>query len=366
MRYRGESLVRLDTLIGALGPGPWALGDVEGEGWTRAQIRAAIAGGRLIRPRRGVLAAGATAAPAAAARSVEGRRAAGLSRAGRSASDLVAVTAALRTTTARAAASFQSAAGVHDQWTPRDSPHAHLTAPGLPDALVNGVRIHGSRLPPELVTVVDGIPVTTIARTAVDLARGTTFAEALEALDGGARLICTRTFAVTKRALRDPRQRAMWAPPARDLLAVAYDSVRTWPGTVVVREALEHVDPGSESPLESRSRAAMLEAELPIPEVGYRVLGASGEVYYADFAWPGLRVLGEADGIGKYGDDPAEVRRRLRAERRRQRDLEDAGWIVVRWDSSESPATVIARLKRVLHEAAQRGPSSPSNRSNGR
>jgi hypothetical protein len=258
------------------------------------------------------------------------------------------------TTTARAAASHQSAAAVHGQWTPRDSTYAHITAPGLPDDLVHGVRVHGSRLPTELVTEVDGIPVTTIARTAVDLARGRTFPEALVALDGGARLICTRTFAVTERALRDQRQRDLRSPGARELLSAAYDSVRTWPGTVVVRQALEHVDPGSESPFESRSRGWILGVGLTSPAVGYRVVGASGAVYYADLAWPGLRVLGEADGIGKYGEDPAGVRRRLRAERRRQRDLEDAGWTVVRWDSSESPATVIARIRRALQVAAPR------------
>jgi hypothetical protein len=357
VRHRGDSLIRLDGLVGALGPGPWSLGDVEREGWTRGQIRAAVTAGRLTRPRRGVLAA-AVSSPADVVGDVGVRTGANLRRSAVSDFDLAAVTAALMTTTARAAASHQSAARVHGQWAPRDSPHAHLTAPGQPDALVDGVRVHGSRLPPELVTVVGRIAVTTIARTAVDLARGRTFPEALVALDGGARLICTRTFAVTERALRGQRQRALWAPVAGDLLAVAYDSVRTWPGTVVVREALEHVDPGSESPFESRSRGWILDAGLPSPAVAYRVAGASGAVYFADLAWPELRVLGEADGIGKYGEESAEVRRRLRAERRRQRDLEDAGWTVVRWDSTESPTTVTARIQRALR--------SPSNRSNGR
>jgi hypothetical protein len=65
-------------------------------------------------------------------------------------------------------------------------------------------------------------------------------------------------------------------------------------------------------------------------------------------AWPERRVLGEADGTGKYGRDEATIRTRLRAERERQRDLEDAGWTVVRWDSRETAKRVTARLARAL------------------
>ena len=59
-------------------------------------------------------------------------------------------------------------------------------------------------------------------------------------------------------------------------------------------------------------------------------------------------MLGEADGIGKYGADDAGVARALRAERLRQRDLEDAGWTVVRWDSAEHPRSVLRRLRVAL------------------
>ena len=76
--------------------------------------------------------------------------------------------------------------------------------------------------------------------------------------------------------------------------------------------------------------------------------GSSGARYVADFAWPERRVLGEADGSGKYGDHAEGVTAALRRERRRQRDLEDAGWTFVRWDSTEGRREVCARLGRVL------------------
>jgi len=92
----------------------------------------------------------------------------------------------------------------------------------------------------------------------------------------------------------------------------------------------------------------MAESHLPRPEVAFPVQGASGRWYYADFAWPDRGILGEADGLAKYGQDPDVVRHRLRAERARQRDLEAAGWTVVRWDSAEHPRSVVARLRAAL------------------
>ena len=92
----------------------------------------------------------------------------------------------------------------------------------------------------------------------------------------------------------------------------------------------------------------MVEARIPAPCVAFWVRGASGTWYVADFAWPERMLLGEADGTGKYGRGDREVTDSLRQERRRQRDIEDAGWTFVRWDSTERPATVVARLRHAL------------------
>ena len=211
------------------------------------------------------------------------------------------------------------------------------------------MRIHRSRLPETLVTSRFGLPVTTVARTAVDIARAHRLPEALVALDGAARLIAIEECGLSARELREPERRADATAHAVDRLRTAYDSVRRWPGSVVVRDGVELLDLGSESPFESRSRGWILLAGLPTPVVGYEMRGRSGRRYFADFAWPQQRVLGEADGTGKYGGTGREVTDSVRAERLRQRDLEDAGWTVVRWDSTEQRHTVIDRLVRALH-----------------
>lgn len=100
------------------------------------------------------------------------------------------------------------------------------------------------------------------------------------------------------------------------------------------------------------TRACFLPAGLPRPEVGYPVLGADGRRYWADLAWPDLRVLGEADGYGKYADIAAR-----HAEKDRQEALERAGWRVVRWTWSEldrTPHLVTARVAAALERARDR------------
>lgn len=310
----------------ALGEGPWTVDAVRDLGWTDSQVRRAIEAGRLARPHRGVL-----AQPAHADGS------------------LARVRAAVLVAGSTAVVSHESAARVHGLWLPTGtSGTVHLTVPGSADRTDHGMRLHGSRLGPEHVTRVDGIRVTSVARTAVDVARRFELPEAMMVVDSAAREIIRALSGVDLAVLRSTDQRpGLTALATRELL-VALGSEWTWPGTVVARGAISLVEPASESPLESRSRGWMVQAKLPSPCIAYAVQGASGTWYVADFAWPSLRVLGEADGFEKYGLDDASVAVSLRAERRRQRDLEDAGWTFARWDSTEHPAVLIRRIRRTL------------------
>ena len=72
------------------------------------------------------------------------------------------------------------------------------------------------------------------------------------------------------------------------------------------------------------------------------------------FIWIEHGVIGEADGVAKYGTSSPEIRAALRAERDRQADLEQAGWRVVRWVTGDTGATVVARLGRALYLAPRR------------
>ena len=56
----------------------------------------------------------------------------------------------------------------------------------------------------------------------------------------------------------------------------------------------------------------------------------AGHTYFIDIALPNLKIAIEFDGRIKYGDTVDEVHESIEAEQRRQRNLELAGWTVIR------------------------------------
>jgi very-short-patch-repair endonuclease len=77
------------------------------------------------------------------------------------------------------------------------------------------------------------------------------------------------------------------------------------------------------------------------------VTGADGRSYRADFLWREHRVIGEADGMLKYTSIED-----VRAEKRREDALRQAGYVLVRWTAEElrrTPDRVIARVLTALH-----------------
>lgn len=145
------------------------------------------------------------------------------------------------------------------------------------------------------------LPVTSVARSAVDVARGRSIDDAVVVLDSAARVLAVRAGVDLRRLRDDPHLRASSAEHARAELWAAYRAVRRWPFTVVVRSSIPLLDPASESPLESRSRVRILRSDVPAPRIAVPVVGASGTTYYADFVWDEWKVIGEADGSAKYG-----------------------------------------------------------------
>ncbi len=126
-------------------------------------------------------------------------------------------------------------------------------------------------------------------------------------------------------------------------------------GIAAVDLAAPHINPQAESPLESWSRGYMIDYGVPMPLIQQVVTGADGVDYRVDFCWPDLKIIGEADGLAKYGDTPAEVREAKRREQARQRALEAAGWIVIRWTWDElarDPYAVMRRIAAALRLAA--------------
>ncbi len=183
-----------------------------------------------------------------------------------------------------------------------------------------------------------GQPVTTPARTAVDLAGGLELPQALVLLD------C---------AVRRESQRFVVAPRRRDyanprLVEAARDRLKAAAATrgmARLQTSIELASALRESPAESLSAGYFHLAGLPKPVLQAEFRTPLG-VFYPDFYWPGFDVIGECDGAGKY-DGPSS----LVDEKRREQALRDAVRGMVRWLASEAmfqPWVVVERVARAL------------------
>lgn len=186
----------------------------------------------------------------------------------------------------------------------------------------HGLRVHEGTVPLEDLALVDGVRCTSVARTALDVGRRRPLPESLVVLDAAARTAGTEALAAAYARLGGHK----------DLRSLAW--------------AASLADPRSESPLESASRGVMISANLPVPDLQVWVRDRSDRDHRVDFLWPERGVVGEADGWGKYA-----AMEDVRAEKRREDALRDAGFVVVRWTSDElwrTPRLVVERLRRAL------------------
>ncbi|MFC6705526.1 hypothetical protein [Flexivirga alba] len=174
------------------------------------------------------------------------------------------------------------------------------------------VRRHRVSCLPEP-SLLGSIPVTSPARTVMDLARSTQLASALSAAD---------------RSLRDGL--CTYGDLDEELLAIP----KRGPGRRGAHVVWLLADPRSESPGESLSRARMYESGLPQPDLQVPLEDAQGRFGRADFGWPGL--IGEFDGLRKYratgdaGDTASEeivIREKLREDRVRRTGAGVARWV---------------------------------------
>lgn len=158
---------------------------------------------------------------------------------------------------------------------------------------------------------IDGLRVTSMARTVLDLARTRPFDWGVAAADA-----------------------ALRAGLSREALERECSRFAGVPGIARGRMVVGFADERAESPGESRSRAIMQMQGLLIPVLQHEVRFKGRFLGRSDFAWPDQRVLGEFDGAGKYaelvplGHTPADV---IMAEKEREQAFRDAGWWVVRW-----------------------------------
>src|SRR5918998_450288 len=136
------------------------------------------------------------------------------------------------------------------------------------------VHVHGAPLDATDICLVDGVAVTSIARTVLDLARTLPMEQAV---------------AVGDRALRE-------GLPVSDLAAGLLRMER-WPGVRQARRVVQFLDPRSESVGESVSRVRFQSDGLPAPEPQYTIRAADGTfIARVDFLWKAQRTVGEFDG----------------------------------------------------------------------
>ena len=219
----------------------------------------------------------------------------------------------------------------------------------------HGLVVRGSHMAPEdSVEMRDGLCVATPIRTSLDIAslRQPPWSAVWVLIVGMRRQVMWQVTNSLTRHCSDHQiatqaQDEVVRTRAMEQLEAALDRRRGW-GDGRVRPLIRWADIRLESPLEVRSWLEFHKHGLPMPQPQAWVQGASGRWYRADFRWG--RVIGEADGAVKYTS-----REDLYAEKRRQEDLERAGFIIVRWswaEIAEDPWSVVACLRRALERAA--------------
>lgn len=183
----------------------------------------------------------------------------------------------------------------------------------------------------------EGYPVTSPARTAVDLTATLELPQALVLLDAAARLICQGMVPAIRR--RDYANQRLIAA-AIELFDEAAQTVHC----ARLRPMLHVVDPGRESAAESLSAGHFEMAGIPRPRYQAELRTHRG-TFFADALWDD-KLIGECDGAIKYTDPNAYVR-----EKEREQILRDLGYRFVRWQAKEimtNPAAVVDRVARAL------------------
>lgn len=190
-----------------------------------------------------------------------------------------------------------------------------------------------------------GLLVTSVSRTAADLAVVLPDEEALMVLDAAARLeLAGLVGEVRRHHYGDARLSSAAMRPLGTALA-GVGTVLSGKARARLETLLRLTDLRRESPLESFSAAAFRAAGLPRPEHQVRIRTPFGD-YYPDNLWVEHRLIGEADGEGKYADPG-----RITHEKLRDGFLRDQGYDVLHWVGREMFAAtdrVVERAGRLL------------------
>lgn len=212
-----------------------------------------------------------------------------------------------------------SAAAIHGtKWLPQNDPveliHTNRRAP-------RGISVWSDRLLRDEQTVIDGLPVTTPARTAFDIGRRNAIDLAVERLDA--------LMNATGTSVADIETVMAHHRGARGLTRLAH--------------VLDLADGGAESPWETRTRLIVVRAGFAAPQTQLVVRNRFGDfVARLDMGWKDHKVGIEFDGAQHWTDAGQRSRDIDRAK-----ELADEGWRIVRVSSDmvrHRAGTIVSRV----------------------
>lgn len=198
------------------------------------------------------------------------------------------------------------------------------------------LHLRHCRLSPDEVTEVGGVPVTTLARSVIDLARNSTLEWGVIAADA-----------------------ALASGLDRMQLLEAASRARGWPGARRAERAALFADGRAQSPLESVSRLQLARLGVPTPVSQFPVWLDGRLVATTDFGWEEERLVGECDGRAKYGQllRPGEqAEDAVMREKRREEKIRAAGYWIVRWGWEE--AWDADALRRIINRGFTLAPGA--------
>lgn len=189
--------------------------------------------------------------------------------------------------------------------------------------------------------LLEGMPVTSLAETVIDMARVAPFSVAVAMGDAALwRQMNASSAAHLPGVSQTELERVLFAAPERR-------------GRARARRVVDFIDGRADRPGESLSRTTMLRLGVPAPELQHRIVGASGKVYYLDFYWPAQNIGADFDGRIKYLDpayrggrtaDEVVYDEKVREDEVR---LELGGYGRFDWSVAGSTTLMARRLRRI-------------------
>jgi hypothetical protein len=201
----------------------------------------------------------------------------------------------------------------------------------------NAVVKHALSVSTHDVVEVDGLLVTSIPRTVLDMAVSASHLQAVMVADRA--LLIDRFHRVLPLAEREE----LWA---------AYRRAGNFRGQRRAQAVISFAATSAESPLESVSRANMRIIGCPEPKLQEPMRDHRGKIGEVDFYWPQLRLVGEADGRSKYLNPALRGNRTadevLVDEKHREDRIRATGEGVTRWpwEVGVSPRRLAEHLRQ--------------------